>query len=412
MNHIHAACKNVREILLHKAVEEEKQKTAEETNIRQCTNLTVSGDGTWKTRGFSSLYGVASLIGNFTSKVVDIITKSSFCKACSQWSGKEETTEFDEWYREHEKNCLSNHQGSAGKMEVDSMVEMFQRSQKLYGVRYKNYIGDGDSKTYSNIVSSKPYGNSFLIKKKECIGHVQKKMGRKLRELKKKQKGLGGRNKLTGSLIDKLSVYYGLAIRRNHDSVINMKNAIWATFYHISSTDKKPEHHLCPTGSNSWCAWQRAKAEKKLKYFKHDKILHEDVVKAIKPIYEDLSKEELLEKCLSGYTQNNNESLNNLFWKIAPKISNCGSKIVDIASYAAACIFNEGTTSLIQIMNDMDISVGINCYNYTTEEGQRRMSQAEFRTLESTKEARVARRQAKTHGEMSEDQYYGAGIDI
>lgn len=52
-------------------------------------------------------------------------------------------------------------------MEVDAITEMFKRSQNNYGVKYMNYIGDGDSKTYTGITNSAPYGDdTFIIKKK------------------------------------------------------------------------------------------------------------------------------------------------------------------------------------------------------------------------------------------------------
>ena len=44
----------------------------------------------------------------------------------------------------------------------------------------------------------------------------------------------------------------------------------------------------------------------------------------MKPIYNDLSKESLLERCVGGFTQNNNESLNQLIWKISLKIMSGG----------------------------------------------------------------------------------------
>ncbi|EFN87264.1 hypothetical protein EAI_02705, partial [Harpegnathos saltator] len=73
-----------------------------------------------------------------------------------------------------------NHEGSAGKMEVDAMIEMFQRFETLYGLKYFNYIGDGDSKTFKGSLDAQPYGD-VLIAKKECIDHVQKCMGTRLR---------------------------------------------------------------------------------------------------------------------------------------------------------------------------------------------------------------------------------------
>ena len=45
------------------------------------TDLIVSGDGTWHKRGFSSLFGVTSLIGHFTGKIINVFVKSSDYKA-------------------------------------------------------------------------------------------------------------------------------------------------------------------------------------------------------------------------------------------------------------------------------------------------------------------------------------------
>lgn len=80
--------------------------------------------------------------------------------------------------------CRANHTGATGSMEVEAIKTMFQRSVKN-GVRYRNYIGDGDSKAYSELVNSKPYGDDFSIVKKECVEHVRKRMGTRLREIVK-----------------------------------------------------------------------------------------------------------------------------------------------------------------------------------------------------------------------------------
>ena len=93
-----------------------------------------------------------------------------------------------------------------------------------------------------------------------------------------------------------------------------IKNAIWATYYHYSSTDEKRCHSKCPKGKDSWCEYQIAKAAKKnVKCFVHSyKPLPSKVLEVIKPIYEDLSKYELLERCIEGFTQNSNESFNQI----------------------------------------------------------------------------------------------------
>ena len=127
-----------------------------------------------------------------------------------------------------------------------------------------------------------------------------------------------------------------------------MREAIWATFHHYCSTDKNSQHEKCPIGPDSWCSWQRAAAALELSDFHHDyESLPEDVVEAIRPIYTDLSNKKLLERCVGSFTHNNNESYNQLSWKITPKIVPCGSKIVEIAANIAAGVFNGGTSSLL-----------------------------------------------------------------
>ena len=78
-------------------------------------------------------------------------------------------------------------------------------------------LGDGDSATYNTIVENKPYGEDCIPNKLECIGHVQKRVGSRLRKLKSANKwlklddgkGLAGKVRLTDSKIDVLQNYYG-----------------------------------------------------------------------------------------------------------------------------------------------------------------------------------------------------------
>lgn len=79
---------------------------------------------------------------------------------------KKNTLEFEEFYEEHKESCTANHKGSAGKMEVDGIIEMFERSEDLHDARYKYYIGDGDTKTFKNLLKKK---SAFFTLKKECF---------------------------------------------------------------------------------------------------------------------------------------------------------------------------------------------------------------------------------------------------
>ncbi|GFT35190.1 uncharacterized protein TNCV_352981 [Trichonephila clavipes] len=218
-----------------KEVAEESMKMAavEEYSSSPDNLLTVSGDGTWKTRGHSSLIGVCTVIGAETSKVLDREVLSSFCKGCDSYKGVKFGIKYNKWQRAHKISCRKNYSGSAG---------------------------DGDTKTFNALSENKPYGDDHLIQKIECVGHVQKRMGTRLRKLKlvysKKKlsdgKTIGGKGRLTDSLIDKLAHYYGNAIRCNSTSVKEMRKAIWAVWGHSCSTDDEPMHWFCPTNPNTW----------------------------------------------------------------------------------------------------------------------------------------------------------------
>ena len=65
---------------------------------------------------------------------------------------------------------------------------MFARSLD-FNIRYKHLICDGDAKTHAVLLEQKPYGPSHEVVKVDCVGHVQKRMGTALRELKKQYKG-------------------------------------------------------------------------------------------------------------------------------------------------------------------------------------------------------------------------------
>ena len=112
MRHVHTAATTMFEKFTKKATEEEKTKNIE--NGRPENDFKVSGDRLWKKRGFTSLYGVTTIIGYYTAKVLDAIVKSSFCTACSLWGGKKDTIEYAEWYENHQESCSQNYQGSAG----------------------------------------------------------------------------------------------------------------------------------------------------------------------------------------------------------------------------------------------------------------------------------------------------------
>lgn len=159
-------------------------------------DIAVALDGTWQKRGHSSLNGMITATSFDTGKVIDVSLLSKYCSCDNK--------------ENHLASCSTNYNGSSGGVEVQDAAETFSRSVNEYNVRYVQYSGDGDSKGFIAVQDLQSYGPGCQIKKLECIGHIQKRMGTRLRKLKSENKpinlsdgkGLGGKNRLTKAVID------------------------------------------------------------------------------------------------------------------------------------------------------------------------------------------------------------------
>ncbi|GFU85968.1 transposable element Tcb2 transposase [Trichonephila clavipes] len=201
----------------------------------------------------------------------------------------------------HEKDCKRNYVGSSGAMEIQGASKIFQRSLSLHNARYITYLGDGDCKAFN-------------------------------------------------------ASYYGSAIRRNHSSVQNMRQAIWAIFLHKLSSNEYPQHGFCPIGEDSWCGLKKAEASGKS--YKHKNSLPVAVVEAMRPIFRDLSHPDLLKKCLHGKTQNPNESFHNVVWSRVPKATFVQIETLSLGVYDAVCSFNDGNVSKLKMLQKMGVEPG------------------------------------------------------
>lgn len=138
-----------------------------------CRDIAAAFDGSWKRRGFSSLNGVLTATSITTGQVLDCAIFSKYC-TCKQR------------FKKHSDTCIAYYAGTSGGMEVAGIRDIFMRSQENYGICYKYYLGDGNSKGFGVIGSENPYGNDLQVQKLECVGHVQKRMGSRLRAFRQK----------------------------------------------------------------------------------------------------------------------------------------------------------------------------------------------------------------------------------
>ena len=358
-NTLHQAYESVAEESMQTAGKELHELSEQASEVKDCK---VSVDGTWQKRGHSSLNGVVTVIISTIGKCLDVAVMSKFCKSCQHWSDKKDHPANEKWAATHV--CMKNHTKSSGAMESLGAISIFQKSIEKHNLRYMDYIGDGYSSSFQEVENSKPYGSDILIRKLECIGHVQKRVGSRSRNLRKALKGvrlsdgkgISGRGRLTDKAINTLQNYYGMAIRCNNDDVNVMKRAVCAVPFHCSDVQLETERHkFCPKGENSWCKWQSDKVTGKKEYKKKLNI-PKAIREHLQPIFSDLSSHNLLSKCLHGLTQNVNEALNNIIWKKCPKRSFVQRNILEIATYSALIEFNDGQLGICKVAEKLGLS--------------------------------------------------------
>ena len=107
-------------------------------------------------------------------------------------------------------------------------------------------------------------------------------------------------------------------------------------------------------------------AQKENASFTHKPAFSAEVKEVIEPIFEHLTDDKLLTRCLGKNNQNNNECFNSLIWSIVPKHHFTSGKIVEIVSWISTCIFNERAMTLIKILETMDVIPGEYAYQYAT----------------------------------------------
>ena len=408
------AYKAVADDSVKQAAKELHETLGKETGINEgVANCQVSVDGTWQKRGYSSLNGVVTLLSSKTGKCLDFHVLSKKCRGCEHWSKKTNHPKYDEWKQSH--NCQMNHTKSAGSMESTGALLLFQRSVEKHNLQYTQYIGDGDSSSFQVVESAKPYGDEVKIEKLECIGHIQKRVGTRCRELRKALKGtklsdgkgISGRGRLTDKAINTMQNYYGMAIRQNVGNLHAMRRAVGAVLYHCSDVQiDEQRHQFCPAGEGSWCKWQSDKATNKCQY-KKKVNLPLSIKDKLFPIFQDLSSEQLLIKCLHGRTQNANEALNNVIWKKVPKNVFVKRDTIEMGVCSAVVDFNEGMEGICKVAQHLGLKHGKFMVERSMALDAERISASENKLSEKVKKRRKKLRSLRKGYEDKETEVEG-----
>ncbi|KAK3871386.1 hypothetical protein Pcinc_023463 [Petrolisthes cinctipes] len=70
--------------------------------------------------------------------------------------------------------------------------------------------------------------------------------------------------------------------------------------------------------------------------------LDDSQLELVKSVYDRLTSDNLMSRCLKGLTQNRNEHLHSRIWRICPKHRNAYKRSVDFATATATCNYNVG----------------------------------------------------------------------
>ena len=177
-----------------------------------------------------------------------------------------------------------------------------------------------------------------------CLRQLKAHKGKqKLRDGKR----IGGIGRLTNARIDKLHVYYGLAIRLHTFDVDGMKEEVWVLLCHSASSDENPQHQTCSEGPKSWCKYNLVFLESKP--FKHPSPLPSAVADDLTSLYQRLTQDDIMQGCVGGYTQNNCEAINHLIWARLCISKQSARDHLDAAVAGAVIAFNDGSVGIANV---------------------------------------------------------------
>ena len=369
-----------------------RRQEEESCNEEELISTAVSVDGAWQRRGMSSHHGIVAAVSASTGEVLDVHYMTNHCFLCQKWEDKDKTSEeYMEFYVNHFPQCNLNHEGSAPAMEPEGAVAIFQRSVEKHNLRYTTFIGDGDSKSYKRVTKDQPYGPEYPIQKEECIGHVQKRMGTRLRKLVSKKsgqkladgKGLGGKGRLTEGRVDYFQFLYGCAIRDNKGNVASMGRQTKAILNHYS---EPADHRYCIKDK---CSFLRDPDN----HVPVADALPEVVKEEIAPIFEDLASVKLLAGCINLRTQNANEAFHHVLWGFVPKDVVQSASSMRFGVSLAVLLFNRGYTYTSSQLYDA-LSLPLSDSSKATFYGMdtKRISESKYKASEQRRDKRAKQR--------------------
>ena len=137
-----------------------------------------------------------------------------------------------------------------------------------------------------------------------------------------------------------------------------------------------------------------------------------EVIAKVEPIYQRLSQDDLLQKCLHGKTQNQNESLNGLIWQRVPKEVFVGRQLLEFDMYVAISHFNMGAKTILKLLEELNIPSGKYTQQGCDVLDKERIYAAEYKEDSSKKRRKILRgkkKKKKDKKQKAEGEVHAAG---
>ena len=207
-------------------------------------------------------------------------------------------------------------------METSAALEIWKRSIEKHQLVYGTYIGDGDSSSFRNLIKSDPYNGEAVVRKEECLGHVQKRLKKHLLKKSSLYKGQPeGKAKRISHL------YVLVVVQNKGKEAVAIRDALNILLEHT-----REKHEDCPAGEFSWCYFQKQLAlclndDTLQAPYPRSTYLVADEYKRAREVFDLFASLEFCGSITLGKTQNSNESLHSMIWHHSPKANGLGRNL-------------------------------------------------------------------------------------
>ena len=173
-----------------------------------------------------------------------------------------------------------------------------------------------------------------------------------------------------------------------------MRQDIWAIWRH-----RRKDHSVC----GDWCPSQSVDGDP-------DKnALPDYITDAIRPAFETLSQDSLLQECLHCGSQNTNESFHNVIWQRCPKTIFVGKKRLQLAVDATTIVYNDGECGRFPVFEKLGMDVGRWTRLCFKDIDQNRVRQAQIQATDAAQFVRWARTLQAAAQDVNREEFYLSG---